>query len=152
MEYLFVPYDLALKLKKLGFNETCLAHYNNIFPDGITRLNLGVTNKGTLIQNYTKEGDIVISNDYVLAPLWQQVFDWFRINHEAVAIISTSHRTLNNWDDSKPLYEVVYVHSLMIRGLVDKYKLVIYKSYEEAREGCLVKLIELCKKGYFINE
>lgn len=52
----FVPYELALKLKELGFNEKCLAHY------AFTSLKLNVP--------------VITSSHIHKAPLWQQAFDW----------------------------------------------------------------------------
>lgn len=59
MEKQFVPYDLALRLKKLGFDEKCFGVY------------------------YSKDGDVRIydGNESGDAPLWQQAFDWFRDEH-----------------------------------------------------------------------
>lgn len=51
----FVPYELAVKLKELGFKENCIMYY-----DG----------KGVLV-NYFNLSTTV-------SPLWQQAFDWFR--------------------------------------------------------------------------
>jgi hypothetical protein len=56
----FIPYEQALALKGLGFNEPCLAAY----------LKAGrVLN----INEYVNHGDYNI-----LAPLYQQAFRWFR--------------------------------------------------------------------------
>lgn len=62
MEKQFVPYELALKLKELGFNEECLAFF------------------------YKEEEDVLFENcspynsnrtfNYISAPLWQQAFAW----------------------------------------------------------------------------
>ena len=62
----FVTYEMALKLKELGFDEECFALYRN------GRLYLMCN---FLKINSTKES--VIS-----APLWQQVIDWFREEYD----------------------------------------------------------------------
>ncbi len=61
MEKLFVPYDLAVALKELGFDDECLKHWVHY---GDYNYSL-VTPKPN--SNY----------DYISAPLWQQAFDWF---------------------------------------------------------------------------
>ena len=57
MEKEFVPYELAVKLKKLGFDEECLSYYFN------KQLSFG---------SKTAYGEVVE------APLYQQAFRWFR--------------------------------------------------------------------------
>jgi hypothetical protein len=56
----FVPYEQALALKELGFNEPCFGYYTS--PDGLT-----------LEQPDGKNGQFVY-----FAPLYQQAFKWFR--------------------------------------------------------------------------
>ena len=58
MEKEFVPYELALKLKALGFDERCLKSYGT---------------DGLLNQNDHEM--------YLSAPLYQQAFRWFRENY-----------------------------------------------------------------------
>ena len=70
MQHLFVPQELALKLKEKGFDEECLARWfcaNNEKP--ILLLNTTLTKED-------KDSDILTS-----APLYQQVQDWFREKH-----------------------------------------------------------------------
>lgn len=65
MKYLFVPYNLALKLKEKGFDEPCFGMYlgtNDVVYDTI----------------FHKQH---ITNEKCLAPLYQQVVDWFRDKH-----------------------------------------------------------------------
>lgn len=59
----FIPYEQALALKGLGFDEPCLAAYLTAgrFLD---------------ISEYVNHGDYRI-----LAPLYQQAFRWFREKH-----------------------------------------------------------------------
>lgn len=66
MEKEFVPFELAVKLKKLGFDDDCLGYYNED-----EKLTFGV------YYCYDQPMDFVC-----LAPLWQQAFSWFDINHK----------------------------------------------------------------------
>ena len=63
MEKEFVPYELAVKLKELGFDEPCIAIFgrNN---------ELSVDDGFYKQENYHK--------DTVLAPTFSQAFRWFR--------------------------------------------------------------------------
>ena len=64
MKHLFVPYELAVKLKEKGFNEPCFAVYNNLRNGHIDLLS----------KRYGKNEMISL----VAAPLYQQVVDWLR--------------------------------------------------------------------------
>lgn len=59
----FVPYDLAVKLKELGFNQESLGFYN-IDSELMCRSTLKRTNSEV--------------QGVVIAPLWQQAFEFFR--------------------------------------------------------------------------
>ena len=55
----FVPYELASKLKQLGFDEPCMRYYSK---------------DGSLITRLTQQEECS-------APLFQQAFRWFRENY-----------------------------------------------------------------------
>jgi hypothetical protein len=61
----FVPYEQALALKELGFNEPCLASYFHASK----RLDIAV--------EYVRHGEYT-----VLAPTFSQAFRWFREKHK----------------------------------------------------------------------
>lgn len=63
MEKEFVPYEIALKLRELGFDEECFRTYSS-----------------------TNETSTIIFNG-VNVPLWQQAFDWFREKHNFYSFI-----------------------------------------------------------------
>lgn len=62
MKHLFVPYDLAVKIKEKGFNGHCLAYYD-------IGGNLNIEKSKNHEQYYQQ---------HCLAPLYQQVIDWFK--------------------------------------------------------------------------
>lgn len=122
MEEKFVPYELALKLKKLGFNEECLGYYDCTNLHTPELIILKMSNKDFMFG--------------CSAPLWQQAFDWFIEEKDLYADI---YRTGN-------LFSANMEDMLMGNSLCEVCKEV---SYEEARQVCLEKLIELVefKKG-----
>lgn len=64
----FVPYDVALAMKELGFNEICLGRFSGLKRDF------------KQFGFYRKPKRFDYSKDSVacLAPLYQQAFRWFR--------------------------------------------------------------------------
>lgn len=123
----FVPYEIALKLKDLGFDEECLATYSN------RELSRNPSHKmdAKPIQGkpYTWKNSKV-HNSVVAAPLWQDAFDWFRKEHNLYYVIIPLGYNVN-------AIQVGELGRLLPYG--NNY------NYEEAREACLVKLIELCQ-------
>ena len=63
----FVTYEQSLALKELGFDEPCLAGYD--------------LNKSMYVSHVTIEDSQYYSSFELKAPLKQQVFRWFRENH-----------------------------------------------------------------------
>jgi hypothetical protein len=68
MEKEFVPYELARELKQLGFDEPCLAVFNDSKQ---FRINLESRNWN----------DNLVNGDTTSSPTFQQVFRWFREKH-----------------------------------------------------------------------
>jgi hypothetical protein len=66
----FLPYDLAIQLKELGFKEKCAAHY---LGEGEEYLEL----KWEIYRN-----DSINTTKLVQAPLYQQAFRFFRDNYD----------------------------------------------------------------------
>jgi hypothetical protein len=62
----FVPYDIALAMKELGFDEACIFYYA---PDAIT-----ISKPTTGVCSSDRYGIIA-------SPLYQQAFRWFREEH-----------------------------------------------------------------------
>ena len=89
MEEQFVTYEIALKLKELGFNKPCLASYytddeRNYAKDGTYDCRQKISSSIDF-DPFKEEFDnfYINSNEtyYVSAPLWQQVIDWFKEKH-----------------------------------------------------------------------
>lgn len=129
----FIPYDLAVKLKELGFDEECLAGYIHLRGSNSWEL---AFYKDRII-NFNKT-----SNLYVSAPLWQQAFDWFEDRYN---LYLTIHGEALNG------HRIGFYYSITEEGWINFYESVdddlIFDTKEEARQACLEKLIELCKKN-----
>jgi len=109
----FIPYELALELKQLGFTEPCLASYYH-------------AGRRLDICEYINHGEYT-----VLAPLYQQAFRWFREKHSIHAWIINAE---DNHNVFKPFFRGVNIH--------DQHLVDFYKTYEEAELACLKQLIE----------
>jgi len=120
----FIPYEQALELKELGFDEPCLAFYNGKFLES-TDYNF---------DNSTPK-DIGLC---IVAPTFSQAFRWFREK-------SFICHVTNDLSDTCRLHDEIYVY-VMTKGygtLIDRSE--EYRTYEEAELACLKKLIEIAK-------
>ena len=125
----FIPYDLALRLKNLGFDEHCFATYFTI----------GAWTEGALNLNNNKPTEYSI-----LAPLWQDAMDWFLEKHELLSQIS---RIANgNYHGIIQSVSEEYIEHMRQLGSICIDEVVDVYSYEEARLETLIKLIEYVEK------
>ena len=117
MEKEFVSYKRAVALKELGFVEDCMGWYGTI---------------GVFF-----EGNMTIHQGYLLAPLKQQVFKFFREKYNLHCIINI---TLT----SKWYFELYNLKEKRNSEIVlnEQY----FNSPEEAENACIDKLIELAKQ------
>ena len=120
MESNFVHYELAVKLKELGFDKDCF----KVKVLGKEQYDYTQSDYADFPEQREKE---------VLIPLWQQVFDWFREVKHMESFIKSKYVEKEN----KGFYFGI-----------DNYKdrdfySETYYSYELARTACLEKLIEI---------
>jgi hypothetical protein len=123
----FVNYEIAFALKELGFDEPCYRFY---YGDRLgLALNLEQGDTNTKLQK--------LHPNYVAVPLKQQVFRWFRDKHEWYA-------NLSSWLHEE---EIGTYHEFEIYG-ANQYAhgSVPFKTYEEAENACIDKLIEIAKQ------
>ena len=113
----FVPYEEALALKELRFNEPCLASY---FHAG----------KRLHITEYINYGEYT-----TIAPTFSQAFRFFREKYG-----------LKSWIQEHTADTFIYEirpHKLTDYKEGEVY---VYEVYEEAELACLKKLIEIAKE------
>ncbi len=80
MKDLFVSYDISKQLKEKGFKEGCFGYFNNTGD-----LNYQCTYNSSGL----KQIDLHIEN--TLAPIYQQVVDWFRDKHKILIYVLTDY-------------------------------------------------------------
>jgi hypothetical protein len=143
----FIPYELALKMKHLGFDEPCFATYQKraIGSQKPFEYDLDYHTKVQMSSNiipinseYTEE------SKWISAPLYQQAFKWFRKNYRLSVNI---HDCLDDFEaiiTQWTLSDHKVVHEFPQRVDIS-YPHNRFDSYEEAELSCLVKLIEIVK-------
>jgi hypothetical protein len=119
----FIPYEQALELKELGFDELSLDAYYKTTDGGVS-----------LVRFPDEERQINYPFERIPAPLYQQAFRWFREKYELIFHIECDYNSFLGYKDGYiPIYSLYpYIHDC-------------YKTYEEAELACLKKLIEIVK-------
>ena len=117
----FIPYEQALELKELGFDEECFGYYS--FLEKIT---LKSCFNRTPIKKTKKKCSI---------PLYSQVFRWFREKHNLESHVK------KDWIDG-----ILQGYESIIECLDGYIDVGTFKTYEEAELECLKKLIEIVKE------
>jgi hypothetical protein len=126
----FIPYEQALELKKLEFDEPCFGYYVS-FTD-----NKEIPFK--LIQLQSEKEHFKWVDNVCHAPTFSQAFRWFRDKKMLGEI-----RPIDNWD--------VWGFTIHMKDMTSPFFLAHssiyteYKTYEEAELACLKKLIEIVK-------
>lgn len=126
MENQFVPYELAVKLKELGFDLDVNAGFCGLYRSPRNRVVYGLE-LGSTIGEHT--GNVIVCG----APLWQQAFDWFR---ERYGFICEPKKYVDWWFDIE-----IIVNGKAETECIDNT--INFETYQEARTACLEKLIEL---------
>ena len=131
MDKEFVTYEQVLALKELGFDENCFAYYHTTLSSSDVDLVFGKTqNKFYHLVRIPEHFDI-------LAPLKQQVFRWFRekffLDSEIYLQEERGHKFYH------------YLVLQLVRGNIEwiSKNTIRFKTYEEAENACIDKLIEL---------
>ena len=134
MKEQFVTYEIALKLKNLGFNEFCMGFFYSEHIDELSDISLGTTTK--VVE------EMVNRFNCIKAPLWQQVIDWFRNLHGVIIEVYIPRYIPYEYN-----FAIYYPDELTKNHLNEKYFNEIIYDYNVAREIAILKAIELCKKN-----
>lgn len=127
MEKEFIPYEIALKLKELGFDEPCfgkwLSNLQSNWKDYELILEMGMN------EEFEDNRNVYLLQGACSAPTYSQAFRFFREKYKLSGV--PTHQS----------YDIYNIES-------EEYFIEIYplQSYEEAELACLKKLIEIIKK------
>jgi hypothetical protein len=89
----FIPYEQALALKELGFDEPCLGYFD-IQYNGITQSSSGrlILGKDPDTLQCTKKMLYIHGQLKILAPTYSQAFRWFREKYNLQVYIDFYHK------------------------------------------------------------
>ena len=116
----FVPYEQALTLKELGFDEPCFAIIHS--GGGLKPQTQSALRQNSELVNYL-----------VTAPTFSQAFRWFREEHHMPSNLELLE---GGWD------YVIYMDIIEEINYGDGP----FQTYEEAELACLRKLIEIANE------
>ena len=125
-----VPLDIAQELKGIGFDEPC-NHYVRISNDDI-KLKINHSSIGWVILKRNSEylNDDIAS--FVTIPIWEQALAWFRARGYKITFKDINIGT-----------QCAFYHLDINEGHTFSH---FAKKYEKAREGLVLKLIEVHKE------
>ncbi len=139
----FVTYDIALRLKALGFDQPCLAFYQMEYSEVTPQL---VDDS----YEYKMTGFMTcknseIPNHYTSAPTLRQTFEWFRDNHNLFSTIN-----IDQTMEPKFCYSIVKYNQYE-DGQFD-WQTIVFKSdlersYPLAEVTCLEKLCDIVESN-----
>jgi hypothetical protein len=139
MEKEFIPYEQAVALKELGFDEPCYGYYTH--NQKLCRY--GSTNDTDDFQMCTHNE---IYKTYSLAPTFSQALRWFREKYFMegfVFMVDCVNKTYEYHIDftdreDKELYTFEHIPQCFVS---ENH----FSKYPEAELACLIKLIEIVK-------
>lgn len=141
----FIPYEQALAVKELGFDENCFCYYELQGKELVFR-----EIKNTIISNWR---DSFMKFSQCSAPTYQQAFRWFREKYNLYHFISSesdsarmsaSIRKKIVTDDSK--FEFWSIIEYVRAKKASPYN--TFENHEESELECLKKMIEYCKRDF----
>ena len=158
----FIPYEQALELKELGFDEKCFGYYVLLATNKI-ELVLEETSKEfyKAIADSIEDTKRIPEDFYTLAPLYQQAFRWLRNQYMTKSYINEKRDYIEGNFFNLPLispngYEIKLLEQSTSYTIVGGREIPFYaepeavykettESYESAEIACLKKLIEVIK-------
>lgn len=113
---LFVPYEIAVILKNLGFKNQCFGWYNNVPPEAV----IVMFNPENTSMDYNSN-----LNSNCHAPIYQQALDFLRINYKIEIIVLESYETPGTFDSTIYSPFVEEEEEFGTEGLTDYYACLI---------------------------
>ena len=128
MEKELVSYEMAVELKKLGFDEPCFTYYYDISGELRKNISVDIHNGWTYFPNLKL---------ITLAPTFSQAFRFFRERHGLYGLY-----TIGDYENN--FYWQIWRNDSITKTYITASNYV-FEKYEEAEQACLLKLIEIVK-------
>ena len=132
----FIPYEQALALKELGFDEPCMAFFNGRHHDWL------IDNNGGLDYHTINPSKDI--GRCIKRPTFSQAFRWFREKYNLFCEIQIDRTT-----EPKFCFDIFqYEHF----GNYEEIRIgewYLYRTQEEAELECLKELIEIVKRKQY---
>jgi len=138
MDKEFVTYEIGIALKQLSFYNECMAFYPNVY----TRENHLIYDTSFIERTLGECSNLntkMQDGGAFVAPLWQQVIEWFREQHQIFIELPKMR-----WIDTGYGIQIKQYNKKLTLCSAAKYSGA--KTYEEAREQGVLKAIEVVKK------
>lgn len=127
MEKEFVTYEQALELKYLGFDLPCFAWFDNFDNNNLHTWRV----PDTMVKpEFIK--------DSVIAPLYQQVFEWFRTKHNIIFEISSNSGKF-----------AIFSNDAGYRYKFNSNEIKLYDNYNDTRNKCIEIAINKLNKNRY---
>jgi hypothetical protein len=123
----FIPYEQALVLKELGFDEPCIYYVDKHNNDFIYNF-----------ENHPNDFIEWCGGNVVKTPLYQQAFRWFREKHKLQGSFGATSQT-----NSDIGFTIIKLLDNGYERLFADFKL---NTHEEAELECLKQLIKIVKE------
>jgi len=142
MDKEFVPYNIALELRQLGFNEPCFAIYYSKDKSFSWHHHIDHTNDELVLDS----GEFNMS-----APTYSQAFRWFREKYGVFSWLTKHRFNTTTSLGNKEYYRWALEHEVVTSEPHINSEIIYsakeFNTYEEAELACLIKLIEIVKGG-----
>jgi hypothetical protein len=125
MEKHFVSYDIALVLKELGFDEMCFGYYYN---QGDLKITSGIYN---------------LTKTCILAPIYDQVFDYISTIFKIDCNIISFGNKLNCWE-----FTICNIVNSKDDNLDydSSYNELLFDTPKDAKDACLKMVIDIIQR------
>jgi hypothetical protein len=131
----FIPYEQALELKELGFDEPCFGTYLSSFQSDWKVYEL-ILEMG-MNEEFEDNRNVYLLEGACSAPTYSQAFRWFREKYELtseVCVEQYRRKTNKKW-----MFSITYLNE----DAMYEHSKTTFENYEEAELACLNKLIEI---------
>ena len=128
----FIPYEQALELKELGFDEPCFGKWLSSLQSNWKVYQL-ILEMG-MNEEFEDNRNVYLLEGACSALTFSQAFKWFREKYQLHSTITSISQESWQWHIQKP--------GQQLGKLYDED----YYTYEEAELACLIKLIEIANE------